>query len=235
MSPEIFNRYSRLVDFLGRVLGPDYEVALHEINESTQSIVAISNGHVSGRKVGAPVTDWALKMIKDNVYLNNDYILNYKGVTKCGKILRSSTFFIKNDQDKLIGMLCINFDNSRYLELSKRIMDLCNADSLWKDNNLLFSVSNSLPGQSSGQVESFPDSISEIIEDVIKNSLTNSNIPVDRLTQAEKLHIVDSLNQKGVFLLKGAVSQTAKQLSCSEPTIYRYINILTSEKNGVNG
>jgi predicted transcriptional regulator YheO len=225
------------VDFLGRVLGPDYEVALHEINENTQSIVAISNGHVSGRKVGAPVTDWALKMIKDKAYLNHDYILNYKGIAKSGKILRSSTFFIKNDQDKLVGMLCINFDNSRFLELSKKIMDLCNvnADPSWKGNHLLFSVSNSLSGQSAGQVESFPDSISEIIEDVIKSSLSNSNIPVDRLTQAEKLHIVDLLNQKGIFLLKGAVSQTAKQLSCSEPTIYRYLNMLTSEKNNDNG
>jgi len=42
---------------------------------------------------------------------------------------------------------------------------------------------------------------------------------------------VDILNQKGIFMLKGAVSEVAKQLHCSEPSIYRYLNILNKDKS----
>lgn len=42
--------------------------------------------------------------------------------------------------------------------------------------------------------------------------------------------IVDILNQKGIFLLKGSVYQVSKKLRCSDPTIYRYLGTLNSEK-----
>ena len=31
MTEQLLSQYTRLVDFLGRVLGPDYEIILHEI------------------------------------------------------------------------------------------------------------------------------------------------------------------------------------------------------------
>lgn len=227
MQTKIIQQYTAFVDFLGKVLGPDYEIALHEIDSENQSIIAIANGHVSGRKVGAPITELALKMIKDKVYESCDYILNYKGVSKSGKVLRSSTIFIKDENGGLVGMLCINFDDSRYLDISRRIFKLCHPDSADNENYPLFPM----PDTFSGSVESFPDTISEVTEAVMKSSLSNGDIPADRLTQAEKLHIVDILNQKGIFLLKGAVSQVAKQLCCSEPTVYRYLSVLNNEKS----
>ena len=86
------------------------------------------------------------------------------------------------------------------------------------------------PNALSDAVESFPETISEAMETVMNGCLQNSDISPDRLTQSEKIHIVEILNQRGIFLLKGAVSQVAKQLCCSEPTIYRYLNMVNSEK-----
>ncbi|WP_238558869.1 helix-turn-helix domain-containing protein [Yersinia pestis] len=39
----------------------------------------------------------------------------------------------------------------------------------------------------------------------------------------EKKEIVKKLNEKGVFLLKGAVAEVAMRLETSEQTIYRYL------------
>ncbi|MEG1747831.1 MAG: PAS domain-containing protein, partial [Oscillospiraceae bacterium] len=57
----IVQQYIQLVDFLGYALGPDYEIALHDLTNQNQSIVAIANNHISGRQVGAPMTNVGLK------------------------------------------------------------------------------------------------------------------------------------------------------------------------------
>jgi predicted transcriptional regulator YheO len=227
-SSKILKRYGILVEFLGKVLGPDYEIALHEISSDSQSIIAIANGHISGRKVGAPITDLALKMIKDRMYETHDYILNYKGISKFGKVLRSSTIFIKEESGRLIGMLCINFDDSRYADLSRQIFELCNILPSGAEEPKETPLE--LPNPLADTVESFPETIGEVIESVMKACLPGSGMYSDRLTQMEKMHIVDILNKRGVFLLKGAVSQVAKQLCCSEPTVYRYLSALNNDK-----
>jgi len=225
---KILSQYVALVKFLGQVLGPDYEIALHEISADSQSIIAIANGQVSGRKIGAPITDFALQMMKERVYETHDYILNYKGVSMSGKVLRSSTIFIKDEVGKLIGMLCINFDASRYQNISNQILELCNLQSpiANKTEETSATVADTLPDA----VESFPETIDDMIESAMKNCLLDNSMYSDRLTQQEKIQIVDILNKKGVFLLKGAVSQVAKRLRCSEPTIYRYLSTLHHDK-----
>ena len=61
MRSKSISSYIHLVHFLGEVLGPDYEIALHDAKKPSQSIVAIVNNHISGRDIGAPLTDWAAK------------------------------------------------------------------------------------------------------------------------------------------------------------------------------
>ena len=54
MEQELKRHYSLLVEFLGHILGPDYEIALHELKDDSNQIIAIANSHISGRKLGAP-------------------------------------------------------------------------------------------------------------------------------------------------------------------------------------
>ncbi|GEB80630.1 hypothetical protein DDE01_20450 [Desulfovibrio desulfuricans] len=50
-------RYVPLVDFLGAFLGEDCEVVLHDVRNPDNSVLAIANNHISGRRKGAPLTD----------------------------------------------------------------------------------------------------------------------------------------------------------------------------------
>lgn len=219
MDNNTLKQYTGLVKFLGKTLGPDYEIALHDIQSDSKSIVAIANGHISGRTVGAPMTNLGLEIIANKEYKNRDYKINYNGVSKDQRLLRSSTFFIKDDDEELMGMLCINFDDRRYTELSDKILQLCHPDKLIEENSKYNSVDSIVENSS----ETFSNSIEEVTDTVLNKVLKDSNIPVDRLTQDERLQIVDILDQKGVFMLKGAVSTVANKLSCSEPSIYRYL------------
>ena len=64
MTEQMLRQYTVLVEYLGKTLGPDYEVVLHEILPENSRVAAIANGSISGRSVGAPITNAALRILK---------------------------------------------------------------------------------------------------------------------------------------------------------------------------
>ena len=91
---DLLYSYKTTVKFLGSVLGPDYEVVLQDLSNKNHSVIAIENGHISGRTIGSPLTSAVFQMLSSKVYEENDFIANYKGVAENGHLLRSSSMFI---------------------------------------------------------------------------------------------------------------------------------------------
>lgn len=212
MENRVLDKYILLVEFLAEVLGDNYEIVLHDLSDYENSIAAIANGHISGRKVGDSLTDLALNVLKDQKELQKEYLTNYTGKTYNGKELRSSTFFIRDDQDKVIAMLCINIDMSDFI----KTRDLL--------NDIIGDKNEAAETQKPGFSENFTSSIEDLIDNMIENSIKNSSIPPKRMTADEKKEITNELDEQGVFLLKNSVSKVAKKLESSEATIYRYLN-----------
>lgn len=50
----LLQQYVKLTEFLGQVLGPSYEVALHDLTNKERSIIAIANNHISGGRSARP-------------------------------------------------------------------------------------------------------------------------------------------------------------------------------------
>lgn len=213
-----------LVQFLGESLGECCEVVLHDTRDSAHSIVAIANGHVSGRQVGGSLTDLAIRMINEKWHLNVDYVVNYPGRTSGGKSTRSSTMFIKDDRDNLIGMLCINIDVSEFIKARDAIDRLIRVASLQYPHG---------GGNSQGE-EYLTGTVEDLMHAIINEILDKSDVPPDRMTPNEKMEVVRALNQKGVFLLRGAVATVAEHLETSESTIYRYLNMVENETCELN-
>lgn len=219
----IFEQYIRLTEFLGQALGPDYEIALHDLTSKERSIIAIANGHVSGREVGAPLTNMALSILRDKSYERADYRLHYYGVSVNGKDLRSNTLYIKQD-GKLVGMLCINFDDSRYRALSTQLLGLCHPDMFVSDVLPLNITGMEPPPASRPAPEKFRNSTDAVAVDAINRELERLGVTADRLTSDERLHIITALERDGIFLLKGAVRDVAAGLCCSQASVYRYLS-----------
>ena len=146
------------------------------MTDKNRSIIAIANNHISGRDVGAPLTNVALKILMDKSYETQDYRLHYCGMSAKGKALRSSTMFIKQN-GKLIGMLCINFDDSKYREASDAILavPLPTASSeahVQIDESQRSRTSRCVPPAVSP--ESFHNSIGDVAEDAVANEVVLS-------------------------------------------------------------
>lgn len=227
----LLKHYMKLTEFLGLALGPDYEVALHDMTNREHSIIAIANNHVSGRKVGAPLTNMALGILRDKSYETSDYRTHYYGVSVNGKELRSNTMFIKQN-GKLIGMLCINFDDSRYRDITRQILGLCHPDMFVSD--ILSPCASAVkdPIEKTSVPEKFHNSTEAVTADTIGRELEHMGITAERLTSDERLRIIASLEADGIFLLKGAVKDVAQRLHCSQASIYRYLSQIKNNSAG---
>ncbi|MCC9837506.1 hypothetical protein HK178_09560, partial [Streptococcus agalactiae] len=127
MDKEKLDYWKTIITFLHNVLGDNYEIVLHVVDENDIYIGELVNSHISGRTISSPLTTFALDLIKNKVYKEKDFVTNYKAiVSPLNKEVRGSTFFIKNAQNELEGMLCINLDISAYQNIALDILDLVN-------------------------------------------------------------------------------------------------------------
>jgi len=226
MNKDIMLYYIELVEFLGIVLGPSYEIVLYDLRREDKSIIAITNSQISGRSVGAPLTEVGLKTIVDKKYKDDLYKANYNAVDKDGNILRSSTLHIKDENNSLIGLLCVNFSDEGFKDLTEQLMSLIHPNELIQANNFERIEDIKFADES----DTIGINIEEVAENALNKVLRNSNIPADRLNKNEKIEIVKTLNDRGIFMLKGSVPHVAKLLHSSEATIYRYLNSIDMNK-----
>ncbi len=214
----LLSQYVVVVNFLGKALGEDYEIVLHDLTQTDSRVIAISNGNISGRDINSPLTNAAVEMLASKVYDKCDYLNNYKGLTEDGRLIRSSTMFIKNDVGEPIGLLCINFDASRYNNILDNLKNIIHPQDFIKTLNF-----DNKDNGVENPVEKFSTDIDSLMNRIYEDTIKSVNIPTDRLTQPEKIKIISELEKRGIFKLKGSVQFISKKLSCSAASIYRYI------------
>ncbi|WP_294966133.1 PAS domain-containing protein [Sulfurimonas sp.] len=204
-------RFISIADFLGEVLGSNTEILLHDLISYDKSIVHIINGHISGRKIGDSVTDLVIDFLATESKGDKQFISNYNSKTVEGRFLYSSTYFIRDETNKIIGALCLNSD---YHEVKKSLSFLTSLLPNYVDDKTL-SLNTIKENLNSDPKELTLNKIDAIIKefDVIPN----------RMSTNEKTDVIAALDDCGVFNIRGSVQEVATKLQMSEPSIYRYI------------
>ena len=72
--------------------------------------------------------------------------------------------------------------------------------------------------------ENLENPVVSMVRSLILKAIREVGVTPNRMTREEKVELVHKLNMQGILLMKGAVPEIAKQLSISEPTVYRYLN-----------
>lgn len=208
----IIKSYIPIVEGLAKTFGRNCEVVLHDFSKMQSSILAIENGHITGRSLGSPMTEVGLKAVRKGN--TKDNIINYTGKSAEGRILKSSTMFIKDENDEVLGCLCINFDMSE-LTVAKRVI-----------NELLQTNSDN----EDKSEEDSTNKVNDVLTDIVQNTLNETGKPVAYMSKEEKVVIVKKLDNQGAFLIKGAIDYVAKVLCVSRYTIYNYLDEIRVDK-----
>ena len=213
--------FTPIVKAIAKTFGKDCEVLLHDANNLENSIVVIENGHVTGRKVGSPMTDLGLYFLKSDLFKDTEFIANYQTESKDGKKLKSTSIFIRDNKKKIVGFLCINYALDHLTEIRRKIDDFCavNKDA---DKNIF---------NNEEKEEIFTDNLDDLLERVFIKAREKVGKPIEKMQKDDKLEIVRYLQKKGVFLVKGNIDKIAKKLNVSRYTIYNYLSEIKPEND----
>lgn len=193
-----------LTKVIASQFGNRCEVVLHDLERPYDStIVNIENGHLTGRKIGDPGTNLGLEILRGEMEDGNR--LNYITQTKEGKVLRSSSIYLKNSKGKTIGSLCINYD----------ISDLMIAEDILKS----FTTPDSQPVVQ----ESFVSNVSDLLDSLITEAQETVGKPVIAMTKENKIQFIQWFDKKGGFLIKKAGERVCTYLDISKYTLYNYL------------
>ena len=93
----------QIADGLARQFGPDCEIVIHDLkrHDLEHSVVHINNGHITNRREGDGPSKVVLETLHRDPASLKDH-LGYLTRTSNGKILKSSTFFIRNPEDSAV-------------------------------------------------------------------------------------------------------------------------------------
>lgn len=194
-------KYGSLVNCIADLLGPHAEVVLHDTSHADHSIVMIRNGQVTGRSVGAPLTDLGFYMLRESAR-RIETLGVYQGKTDNGKLLRCNAVNLRNSQGKIEAILCINID-----------VNGDNLSSVGK-NDLQFK-------------EHYQTSINQVIDSQIAEA---SGGQAGDLAAEAKFEVICELESRGIFLARGSVKQVAASLNIATPTVYKYIKLARRKK-----
>jgi predicted transcriptional regulator YheO len=192
----IQKKWKTLLDCIADLLGPRAEVVLHDVSHPDRSIVAIRNGHVTGRKLGAPLTDLGFLMLRE-AKKRKDSLGVYYSKTETGKQLKCNALVLRDEAGDVEGVLCINLDIT---------------------GNQVAREERSTPA------EHYHTRVEEVISSLIEAASRKAGVDSRNLSSQEKISIVSSLNEQGVFLARGAVKQVSARLGIASPTLYKYIH-----------
>ena len=200
--------YKRLAHALALQFGSGCEVVVHDLESTdpSHSIVAIENGHVTGRKLG----DGPSHVVLEALHAGDERLedrLAYLTKTSDGKILKSSTVFIRDDGGRTVGIFAVNYDITILRAMGDTIAEVVGTGP-------------SAPREP----EPIVRSVADLLDDLIEQSVQLVGTPVALMTKEEKVRAIRYLNDTGAFLITKSGPKVCKYFGISKYTLYNYLD-----------
>ena len=197
----------QLATGVARQFGPNCEVVVHDLasNDPDSSIVAIENGQISGRKVGDGPSHAVLEALRGGKGTVEDHLC-YLTRTRDGKILKSTTIYIRDDDGRPIGMFGINYDITLMLAMEDALKQFTATE---RDEQ---------------EPEHISRNVSDLLDELIAQSVKIVGKPVALMTKEDKVKAIQFLNETGAFLITKSGDKVCKFFGISKYTLYSYID-----------
>lgn len=200
--------------------GENCEVVLHDHSKGLESsIIEIINGHVTNRKIGDPSSNLGLEVLRGTHVDGDKY--NYFTQTKEGKTLRSTSIYFRNEDNQVIGALCINQDISEFIAAENAIRSITQINATNEHQN-------------ESVKEVFVTDVNEILDHLIQECMQVIKAPVISMTKKDKMDAIKFFDDRGAFLIKKSGEKICEFLNISKYTLYTYLSELKGDEQGDN-
>ena len=200
---------------IAATFGSNCEVVVHDVSGkgNNSTIVAIENGHVTGRKVGDGASQVALEQVLRADAQPADRLC-YLTRTPDGKILKSTTVFLRGKSGRVSAILGINYDISGLLMTQAALQEL-----------------TATAEKEHGEPQKIVN-VNDLLDELIEQSVKLVGKPVALMNKDDKMKAIGFLNQSGAFLVTKSGDKIAKFFGISKYTLYSYIDKQEGRHNG---
>ena len=191
--------------------GDKCEVVIHDVASShpEHTIVHIENGHVSGRKIGDGASRVVMEQLEHQNEQPQDHLC-YLTRTPGGKILKSSSLYIRNSRGAVTAIFSINYDITGLMTIERSIKALiCTED----------------PSDNRQQPEQIVHNVNDLLDNLIEQSVALIGKPAALMNKEEKVTAIQFLNDAGAFLITKSGDKVSKYFGISKFTLYSYIDV----------
>ena len=205
----------RIAKALAAQFGSNCEVVVHEISDfsTSNSIIAIENGHVTGRKSGDGPSQVVLEQLGKDGLCPEDHLC-YLMRTPDGKLLKSTSIYIPDSEGKVAAILGINFDISALVMAEQALNSL----------TLTMNHDQDTPAR-------ITHNVNDLLDDLINQSDRLVGKPVALMTKEDKVRSIRFLNDHGALLITKSGDKIANHFGISKYTLYSYLDVKTGGKN----
>ena len=191
--------------------GSSCEIAIHDLKtkDLEKSIVYIENGHVSNRQTGDGPSGIVLETLQSDPSTIHDK-LSYLTKTEDGRILKSSTFYIRDDDGSISYIFSLNYDITAFTAASTAIQSLIAT----KDN---------LPDLTGDSPRQITHNVNELLDLLIEQAVAKVGKPVAMMNKDDKVAVIQYLDHAGAFLITKSGDKVSSYLGISKFTLYSYM------------
>lgn len=214
LNEQLKNTLCALAHAVAAHYGKSCEVAVHDLtveNAADSSIIYIENGEVTGRKVGDGASAVVLEELSRAGHEHEDRI-GYFTKTSDGKILKSTTVYIRDEFGRVAAIFSINHDITALSVASAAISELT-APSI------------------SSEPEKITPHVGELLDELLWKSTELIGKPVALMNKEDKQRAIRYLNGKGAMLITKSGDKIAKYFGISKFTLYSYIDTKEEAEN----
>ena len=202
-----FEFAKRMAKGLAGQFGRNCEVVIHDLRgtDTEHSIVYIENGHVTGRSIGDGPSHIVLESLKEDPGTLEDRV-SYLTRTADGRILKSTTLFIRDDKGKVIGLLGINYDISMLVSVEGALRDFTGQDEL------------------SSEPEAISRNVADLLDELLDHSVRLVGKPPAMMSKDDKVRAIRFLDDNGAFLITKSGPKVCQYFGISTYTLYSYLD-----------
>lgn len=198
--------------------GDSCEIVIHDLRSEQleHSVVHIENGHVTGRKLG----DGPSRVVFDTLSKDPAKIkdrLSYLTKTEDGRILKSSTMFVRGDNGTVEYIFSLNYDITALLSIESAVHSLVTTqkETQIRENGL---------NEDDSQPQPILHNVTDLLDSLIEQALNLVGKPVAAMNKEDKIKVVKFLNNAGAFLITKSGDRVASLLEISKFTLYNYMD-----------
>ena len=194
--------------------GSSCEVVIHDLTKKNldKSIVYIENRHVSNRHTGDGPSGIVLETLRSDPGKLKDK-LAYLTRTDDGRILKSSTLYIRNEEGKIVYIFSMNYDITTLLAAENSIRGLVQTEP-----------EDSHGEDASDSPQRITHNVTELLDLLIEQAIARVGKPVAMMNKDDKVAVVQYLNNAGAFLITKSGDKVSSLLGISKFTLYSYMD-----------